>query len=567
MFLVVITMGMSLQNVTEAWQWIQEGTPWCVVDETVVKEGTLQGFYRQCRKSLLGREVEKLVPLITKAFQDAHGDAEARTCKDLCDYCIVHYQGQRYGEKCNQCLRDLDRLLSRERPGGTFLHKDNKSLHDRWIRDGYPQEIFFQYPDFCDFLSSSQLLSQMKVTRDTIRVLDGQVCLLVEGRWTPWPEINERFEWVYSARYRDKFIRSRDTYEVFTYLDNGLGLQRHHPYIDALRPVSNLGQAALATTLEKAREFLRPEEVTLSPEQRAANNKTRNFIVQVVTSKEKSPNINVVSLFRGPRHAFLRLLAGEEMPEMGLSIGDVLDFGFWPKAREWTAGIAQVGNFRGPDAWEYVVAEERVVTHIAITREEARRLLTFATKYHRNAVNLGQEVNFNTAYQNCCVFVRTALAEANIDVPTKIYLFPLLWRMAPDWIQAIGRLFVAAQQHVKSLHGHVVALLPKFVSAGYVFVATTVQDIALRVYSAAFAFILTPVRIFLSGVPINGDSGEVFARKTESLQDADIPYRNWKDLFRLSKHHYNVPFVVQEWQLAQPSTVVHPHPLRLTISA
>ncbi len=175
-------------------------------------------------------------------------------------------------EPNNAIVRLFDREIVKLRPEFTFEQADNQADYQKWQRYGLPDTIFRKHPEFCRFMQASGLDSQLKVTRDRLREIDSEPALLVKGEWMTWPELKAQFEPVYSKRYRETFLVHKETSEVYTYLDNGLGLEPHHPYLTENTPTSLLTDNDYAKVRDKAQLFIRPEEESLTAEERQIRN-------------------------------------------------------------------------------------------------------------------------------------------------------------------------------------------------------------------------------------------------------------------------------------------------------
>jgi hypothetical protein len=85
-----------------------------------------------------------------------------------------------------------------------------------------------------------------------------------------------------------------------------------------------------------------------------------------------------------------------------------------------------------------------------------------------------------------------------------------------------------------------------------------------KVRDLFIAVIFNPIALLLGGG--RGKGGEAFHQVGEKQREVEPPLRRWKNLLRLPDLSVNLPYVLQEWQKKQASTVVYEKPVRLTIA-
>jgi len=556
---------MDVNNIRQATHWLMKGQEIKLENDLFIKEACLASWRRSFNKGYHIWQVERVIARVTQWLQHLDPlhkslDLEKKDCcLALGDAIIKKYQRRRLRDpKLQETLKLFDRVLAGFRHETAFAYKDNRAFYEKWRKYHLPPKIFFKHGKFCDFLLSSQLLSQIKVTRDTIEEIGGQPCLLVDGHWTKWPEIQKRFQCVYARSFQENVIEDKETADTYSYLDNRSGLQNYHPYRDAIYPISRLNDDEVRLTLTKAREFIRPKESRLPEDERRERNKERTFVIQVVSSSVKSWDTNFSRLFLQPQHPYFRIIIGEDILEKELKIekwdkvrkGDVFCIGFGHHNKNGTLQ-PQIGQFRGPDIWEYKDCEERIVTNIAITREEALNIIGFIRKYHKRANNLGNETAPSPIHQNRSVFVRTALQTGNIQIPTNINLPDTIAMLAPDKIRTLGKAlnnsYTAFKRKCRTITRWI---LPTRLHTPCETCASRIYRWCIAFFKGLFALIVVPLCLLLEEVI--GEKGETFS-----------PY--WKRLVDLSRHNYNLPGILQQWQRQQPSTVITKNPVRLAI--
>jgi len=447
-------------------------------------------------------------------------------------------------------LQQAERNLCKEQPDLLFSHPAHIKLLDKWKRNGYKEEIFRKYPEFVQFLFDSNMISQMKVTRDDIKEVNGHPCILVEGKWTSWSDMKDRFEFEKSPKFGEIFILDKKTRDVYTYLGNGNGLQQYHPYLtQKLTPIEHLSDEEYDKVLKSAQLF--------DP---GTNSDKKTFIIQIVSSYVKGSNTNAMELLRNRKHPYLRVVIGKDNPDLGTKKGDVFGIGFGWEKKVTIPLISSHGQFRTPDVWEYMPCDEKVVTNIPVTQESARALFEFTARYHKDHLNLGQEIGFHLGKHNCSVYVKNALLAAGIDVPTEISVSALIEKISPDWVQCLLNGLRSAHQKVRALRKGALNLLPACISNTFNCVIENIKAIVSKCFKAAGACLLFPIRALLGdGL---GKEGREFNAKDEeavvkpALQDPESIVK---------VYHIHLPGLLQEWQRNQKSTVVTKKPVKLAI--
>lgn len=470
----------------------------------------------------------------------------------------------RYGKAAllKKSLKRFDRALAPYKENIEYQNRENQTAFEKWVRAGQPPEIFRDHPLFASFLEKSQILSQMKVTRDQVRLIDQVPKLWVEDRWLSLEELENRFELIYSKLYGQLFVVEKETRCVYTYLDNGKGLQKHHPFLSTTTPISKLEENDYQKTLAKAKEFIRPEETDLSSEEREEKNKNRTFILQLVSSYDKKGSSNFSEFVQNRKHPYLRLIIGADNPELRTHRREVYEVGYGWKSPPLLPFIYTQGRFRSPDIWEYKNTAKRIVTNIALSQEEARRFYLFTLKYHLDGIHLGKEPAFHLLQQNCSVYFRAACAAAGIGVPTEASLGETLYRIAPDILRKPYDLLNLGLQKISRTWSLLVdKAFPENFFKGLTPTWLKIKESVKDFFNGLAAFIAVPFRALLGEG--SGQGGVVFGPKDQEAKKLEPPLRSWKNFFTLPK--LNFPGISQEWQLKQPSTVVYENPVKLAI--
>lgn len=442
-----------------------------------------------------------------------------------------------------------------------FMNVSDSLLSQRWKRSQQPEEIYQRFPEFVSFLDRSKLLSQIKITRDRVEMIDDEPAIKVDGQFMKASILMKRFKMAESHEFHDQFVVD-DTNNVYTYLDNGKGLQKYHPYLSVGDiPISRVDDGELRKIQTLARQFCRPGD----PIDNVENNQNRSFVLQIVSSYTDRGRSRLSETLRNPRHAYIRIVAGADITDLNVQKGDVWEFGFFAGKNGCSLPMLSTqGRFRSPDQWEYTRCNQRFVTNIAISDEEAKKVFRYVLDYHRRNIQLGHELGFQLTEHNCSVFVREAAKQAGIHVPTEISLPALIDRIAPQVVRDLGnqicRWFKAGKQICRDcIHKYTMTCFSRLVFIS----CNKIAYIFRRGIEMFAAFVLTPIRVMLGG--LNGQGGDAF----DSRDDGKVSPPVWKlkNWFNLSSYSCQLPTMIQEWQKQQSSTVVFQDPIRLTVFA
>jgi len=511
-------------------------------------------------------QIQKIADFIKGRLENLQGE-EKQSSLTLAEAFIQCYHSSWRGDRIASAF---DRAIAQHRPQNSFAHPKNQQRYQKWLRYGMPEAIYRLHPEFCSFMETSGLLSQMKVTRDTVKEVDGEPAILVQGSWTRWTEFQERFEAVFSRRYKETFIVNKKTSEVYTYLDNGKGLEPHHPYLTGCsNSISTLNDLDYEKVLKKAHEFIRPGEENLSQEERQKLNATRPFILQNITSYVEGPETRFHELIIKPKHPFGHLIIGEDDPALNQRKGEVYEVGFGWKDRVKMpfAFAATEGRFRSPDLWGYMNFEKKtikkIVTNIAISKEEAQAFTEYTMKYHRSEVNIGNPVGFHLLAQNCSTYTRMANKAAGIDVPTEISLAELIHEVSPLWIARVTDAFSKAKECLRNGSKKSMSLLPKGLQNALASLAEKISTLTHQLIEAMTALTILPLGVALGSA--SGEGGDAFVPPNARAEHIGPTLFNWKQWFSLSSYQVNLPGILQRWQREQASTVIYTNPIKWTI--
>lgn len=471
---------------------------------------------------------------------------------------IQQYARTRNGSKISQIL---DRTLVQHQFQSSFQHPANQTGYQKWQLYGQSASLYEKHPEFCHFAEQSGLLSQIKITRESFTEIDGEPALKVNGSWMKWSVFQQQFQSVFSQTYQENFIVHTASRTVYTYLDNGQGLQPHHPFLSEKSPISRLNEDEYTKLLEQARSFVRTEESNLTQAEKESRNQARTFVLQLVTSYTKGPETRFTELVVKAKHPYIRLIIGQDNQELNTKKGEVYEVGYGWKNKLNIPLTTTQGRFRSPDIWEYKGCEERVITSFAVTPEEAKAFADYVTEYHRTAVLIGNPIGFHLFKQNCSTFVRAALGIAHIQVPTEIKLSDLWEEVIPVWFQQLKSAYRGLKEKAIALSRHCIRILPQSIKDPILTGTAKIQQVYLKAVEGLSALAFLPVKVALGDA--SGTGGIAFTlpgQKPESIEPNLKSFRRW---FMLSSYTCNLPGILQRWQREQASTFIHRNPIRL----
>jgi hypothetical protein len=425
----------------------------------------------------------------------------------------------------------------------------------QWKEFGFDSEIFTKYPQFIDYIFDSKLFHQMRITRSVeIKIIDDVPAILVNGQWTKWTTIAEKFHYMYVKRDGRILVYDKETNEVYTYLDNGKGLEKFHPYVTKFHPLATINKEEYEKIKEKADLFVRPGEENISAETQAKNRKERNFVLQIVSSykgpSDKKSMSNWRNFLTTAKHPYLRMVIGEGEHQWTKPY-QVYEVGYgWKKNSFLFFLKASQGRFNSFDGWESQSPDERLVTNIPITREEAVAIFKNAVKYHNAYEQLGmRETGFSLGEQNCTSFIHFVGDILKVNLPTKISASQMIWRCMPNKMQnSISNCHQGYHHGVDKLPEQIKKPILKMVGLGKSF------SLSLRNFSISLLYSIA-----------GGAVGQGGAKFTLEEVPAILSARGRKLQTYFEIPEVDFPWILQAWQREQPSTSVFIRPKKLTI--
>lgn len=428
----------------------------------------------------------------------------------------------------------------------------NKKNFEKWQKAHLPQSLFERFPRFVDFLFKSNLVSQIKITRKIAATLqDNEPALLVEGKWVKETDLYRRFEIQYSHQFKQPFLVEKQSGDVYTFLDNGQGLEKRHPYLSPPDPISTLSKEEFYTLRNRANLFVRPEEQTLSATEKEQFTQNRPHVLQIVTATEKRGSTNFHKAITNPRHVYSRVIFQDDQT----GAGKVYEFGL-ERGRSFVFPLSMnTTRLRSPEIRNHFPNDEMIVTSIPVSSEEAHAIRTYCTNYHQANLQTTEPVSYHITYQNCTVFVREACKAAGIDIPTEMSIPEIVSAITPDWMNRIGLFFTR-------IKGGIFNLLEKPLSKKVMNWIRTISDkittIWTHFYQTVASICLFPFRFVLGDA--FGSSGLAFHQRFG--QRFIPPLQNLRTYLDFRIH---APMRVKQWQEEQASTVVFQKPVRLAI--
>lgn len=424
---------------------------------------------------------------------------------------------------------------------------ENAQILEKWIRAGQDEEIFRKFPNFVQFLEESKILPYLRVSRDKIFLQDGKPGLLVEGVFHTEEEIRSRFISLWSPHYNQAFLFEEKTNEVYTYLDNGLGLENFHPYRDALKkPICTLSEKDFQKTLKFAQKFERSGEEHVTDEIK----NSRTCIVQIVSSRNNGCDTNLHNLVFNPRHPWYRYIYQD--PKTGKGKVHEISFGWDKSPFPYTPLKISAGHLRSFDQWNLVVSDERVVTSMAVTKEELEKFEEFLK------LNLQREKEIGLGYQfdqhNCATFISKGQEALGIPIPVKMSAQKLIHECLPNPARTV---LSFSNQTFHSIRTLASALTSRLLSKPINYYLNSTSSKVVRFFllymKIWFLSVVATLRIALGGV--YGSKKPTLAVSYAEIGEVIKPVLS--DLDSLAPKQYGIypPGVVQGWQLKQKSTM------------
>lgn len=529
------------KNVHSDLSVINKSSSFSLVKDRIVEDSFGLRIRKKFDSDFATKEILKIVNYVTNKIDKSFND------KDLKDVLIDF--GNRIislffsNISVQKIIILLDRFLAKIREGNSFVLKENTKLLDKWISYGFKKEIFYKYPYFSSFLLESHLGSQIKVTGDGIREIGNEPCILIEGKWTKFSEMESRFSYKKSSKYNDIFVYEKESNLVFTYLPNKKGLSQHHPYLDAAKPVGKLTSSEYKLVLAEAQKFEREYKT---------NKKDYKHVVQIVSSRKKDNavcfnNSNLMRLVVG--HPYIRIIDADTKDVY------ILGYGLW-KIQPFSILTNFAGQFKSLDPWEYKDCKEKVVTFIPLNDEEKKRMLYFCKKYINDDLFFGEKIVFNFMKQNCTSFVKNLIHfSLGEKIITDLKIDEIIYFIAPDILRKIG-FFI--KNSIFYLKRKIISLIPYFINNFLGRIALIIN----KIWSTTIAFGLSLVALVLGA--IKGITARKFGNPDEN-SELNPPLSNLTNWFDYSSFKFDIPGKLLIWQLKQKSTVVFQNPKVLTI--
>jgi hypothetical protein len=398
---------------------------------------------------------------------------------------------------------------------------DNQALICKWKNLGFPEEAFWRFPDFVDFIFESHLHRSIchadyKHAIQMIPVIpragyttqrnpqtlrcSSEPHLMMNGRMTPWSHLARTISIDEEKRLFSKGKEGKKLY--WLYNERGLVQKDRHDF-DTLLPFKTLTKA--------------PDSCQ----------------VQIVTShypKEKWQPYH--HLTKGNVHTHFRLIPRKgfsmDHPNSELEDGKVYSIGYgakWVDVAHYQPLKTIPGCFYNPDSTEFFKEDLMITTIDKLTDEQ---LLKVVEETKKRAKQLRP---FNIVTSNCCTEATEILKRAGvIDLKSEIRGDLFLYKtFVPKLIR-------------KKMRGLSEQLL-KFIPAK---VANALTDLAF----VPFSLLLSPIFLLLGACNIKRPDPD------DKRQGELTPmFSKIANIFHLGTYKVSMTARVSKWQKKQPHTI------------
>jgi hypothetical protein len=106
-------------------------------------------------------------------------------------------------------------------------------------------------------------------------------------------------------------------------------------------------------------------------------------------------------------------------------------------------------------------------------------------------------------------------------------------------------------------------IVPEKVLSGMNHAGALILYVLGQVRDLFITVIFNPIGLLLGGG--RGEGGVAFRQEGEELREVAPPLRAWRNILKLPNLSVNLPYVLQQWQKDQASTVYYEKPVRLAI--
>ncbi|MDP1609282.1 MAG: hypothetical protein Q8L98_08235 [Chlamydiales bacterium] len=496
----------------------------------------LEAIHLHSQGKLPSKDFFALKPMhqIISMQQQVHGNKKVKHSTRL----SVESDCQKISAKIQQIL---EQSLTPKHPPSPPA---SPALLEKWKRAGQDAEICKRFPSFVQCLEDFKILPYIKISRDQIKILRGQPVLLVEGKPFTEAQLKEGFELTYNERFAQHFLRDKASQQVYTYLDNGLGLEEHHPYLTPLkRPISTINEAEYLRVLEVAQKFKRPDEDAATTE---ALKEERCHVIQYVSSKLDGFQSNATNLLFNAKHPWFRYIRWNPETKQG----EVYGIGFgWEKSPTYSPLSTSPGAFRSPDMWELISTKARIVTNIPVTKEDLGEFTAFLQENIEKSLN--QEIGFQLDRHNCTALIHEGSQKLQIPVNAKMDLSEMFRTCTPNMCQ-----FLWNQSNDNAQRPSRTRIISRLFTGDSM---TGLSGLRTKSISLLGALGANSVR-YLAGA---GKGAHRQALDSTTIIKPD--FSEWSDFLSDKNHWWFLPGALQKWQLEQESTVEFPKPVKLAI--
>ncbi len=306
-------------------------------------------------------------------------------------------------------------LIFRENATGkTFFHfKDEKKrglqhldqrLLEKWTAAefnfdlqkqkavAFDLEILLKFPEFAQMLRNTRILDQMQAMGVKPEERNGEPAIKINSELMGWKRIQEQFEWPswdgiakrsdlsklqMPVGEKDHYLRfnvllNKETKETYFYCGGEEGLQPHDAVDwNEMPTVAVLSDNEIARVQEVAQRFFHKDVGGY-----VRDNKDRNFVMQIVASREKESSFAFNDTTSNPCHPYVNIIATEDVTVKGQTLykGHVYQIGFW--GARVPDGLTKLeGRFYSYDPHSLRSYRERLVTSMAVSEKEVRAVV------------------------------------------------------------------------------------------------------------------------------------------------------------------------------------------------
>lgn len=411
-------------------------------------------------------------------------------------------------------------------------------LRLKWEKTGLDPQVVQIAPDCARFLLETKMgfvmgsLSHPETQEIPLRVVGGQVELMVEGEFIPWAEFQDRFEFD-PARWHNALIERDETRSVWTFVSPRLGgFVKKDPYLsEKPYPIDKLTPEELARVRAQA-------------SQDPTNTRNAEAVIQVYTSPggEFAANGCLKAMTGsgeyGPSHYAVQIISPTgEVYSMThyMDLGEVDIPGKWAFLST-KKGRVVMGDY---DLWR--PHHGRILTSLPMTKQDMENVF--------NEVDRKRDAPFSFLKYNCASFAADMLTAAGypvrIETHVENFLFPALFGGIKN-IPVLGPFLVSAASKVSSIAAKI-----------WNFIPSIIQKAIRFVFRAVTAPIWFGGRVILNLTILLCMGWHQTPRAKNNVEQGGLdgrPIKNFWDLFKDETRYFQSSVELMKWQKRHPLT-------------